>query len=996
MYSIYDNGIWSEPVKVQDDGTADFEPDICDAGDKVHITWTSREPGKGYTSETEYLKSMDVYTTTLDKATLTIGEIERLTDDEFYDSDPKGMYDEESGDYIVYYLKADVSEDFIKSMSPTTNESVIVYMLYDAKEGKWARDYYYDNEVESEEAEDFLVEYWGGQRFLASPIEDFEMNDPIIIDFDSVSYNNLGVYTYTVDEDNNIDTIEDRELFVQVYDFKDHGTYVPIRITKDNVADARPQLIRNGENTYLFWFRNNKDVRYINISDLIKNGVDADGKIKDDYELSVGAVYFTPSNGTDMNPTFGSYNAFVDKDDNMFITWLQPVVNEDGSSCQEIYASALITPVGEEDEYQNISWSEGVRLTNNGVFNDEVAFLTDSNGDLLTVSNQYSMDLKDEGSGISDVKLVATKYRTVGSLEIENIEYSNDAPQTGSKVTVSANVKNTGLKPAEGYTLKVYEKKNGITGNEVYSVVSEEQIAPSALDYVTFEWTMPESYENINDLSLYMEIQEAETEEIKSCSSESIEIKPVYNITDCSVEERGDEFYATYTLQNVGNTDAEGREDKVVIKFHDLYQENIDVKPYLEKQIGDLKINESKTFVEPLTIDAARFKHGYTNATVNVMDKDEKLLGDYESIMIVLEHPYDISVNGDKDITEIKLREGDSLPLDIGFSPSDFYVGTETNYEIKDSSVASVKDGVLKANRVGETEMTILITPSGGEKTVKVVVEKRKGSSGGGGGTTMNTVSFNTNGGNKMNPVKINRNSAIGEIDVPVKEGFSFDGWYLDKELTKKADLDAKITSDITLYAKWIEKEWKNPFKDVKSDDWFYESVRYANANGLFSGTSEDTFSPKENLTRAMLVTVLYRAEGEPQTDKTAQFKDVKKDSYYKNAVSWAQENGIISGMSKDEFAPDAKITREQIATIMYRYAIYKGIETVTLEENLGFKDSDDISQYAVPAMNWVAGQEIIKGYENGTVKPKNNATRAEATTIIRRFLERVKSIEKN
>ncbi|MEE1048875.1 MAG: hypothetical protein U0M60_15840, partial [Clostridia bacterium] len=298
MYSINDNGVWSEPVKVQDDGTADFEPDICDGGNKVHITWTSREPGLGYTSATEYLKSMDVYTTTLDKATLTIGEIERLTDDEFYDSDPKGMYDKNSGDYLVYYLKADVSEDFIKSMSPTTNESVIVYMLYDAKEGKWARDYYYDNEVESEEAEDILVEHWGGQRFLSSPIEDFGMNDPIIIDFDSVSYNNLGVYTFTVDEDNNVDTIEDRELFVQVYDFQKHATYVPIRITNDNITDARPQLVRNGENTYLFWLQNNKDVRYINISELIREGVNDDGTIKENYDVSVGAVFFTPSNGT--------------------------------------------------------------------------------------------------------------------------------------------------------------------------------------------------------------------------------------------------------------------------------------------------------------------------------------------------------------------------------------------------------------------------------------------------------------------------------------------------------------------------------------------------------------------------------------------------------------------------------------------------------------------------------------------------------------------------
>jgi hypothetical protein len=145
-----------------------------------------------------------------------------------------------------------------------------------------------------------------------------------------------------------------------------------------------------------------------------------------------------------------------------------------------------------------------------------------------------------------------------------------------------------------------------------------------------------------------------------------------------------------------------------------------------------------------------------------------------------------------------------------------------------------------------------------------------------------------------------------------------------------------------------------------------------------------------------MLVTVLYRAEGETKTDKTNKFKDVLKDAYYADAVSWAQENGIISGVSKDEFAPDRKITREQIATIMYRYAVYKGMETVTLEENLGFDDAGDISEYAVPAMNRMVGLGIMKGYEDNTVKPKNNATRAEATALMQRFLEKIKSIEKN
>ena len=154
MYSIYDRGTWSKPVTVQNDGTADFEPNLCDAGDKVLISWTSRAPETEYASETEFLTTLEVYTTTLDKDTLALGEIERLTEDSFYDSAPVGIYDDVSGDYVVYYLKSDVGEDFATSVSPTTNESVIVYMLYDAAEGKWARDYYYDNEVESEEAED--------------------------------------------------------------------------------------------------------------------------------------------------------------------------------------------------------------------------------------------------------------------------------------------------------------------------------------------------------------------------------------------------------------------------------------------------------------------------------------------------------------------------------------------------------------------------------------------------------------------------------------------------------------------------------------------------------------------------------------------------------------------------------------------------------------------------------------------------------------------------
>ena len=930
MYSIYDRGTWSEPVIVQNDGSADFEPNLCNAGDKVLISWTSRAPETDYASETEFLTTLEVYTTTLDKATLTLGKIERLTEDSFYDSTPVGIYDDASGDYAVYYLKSDVGDDFMTSVSPTTNESVIVYMLYDAAKGKWARDYYYDNEVESEEAEDFLVEYWGGQRFLASPIKDFAMNDPIIIDFNAISYNGLGVYTYTIDEDNNMDTDADRELFVQVYDFESHSTYVPVRITNDNITDARPQLVRNGDYTYLFWLQNNEDIRYINISNLIKNGVNNDGTIKDEYKLSVGAVSYVPSD-VNVKPTFGSYTAFVDKDGNLFIAWLQPVTNEDGSSCQEIYASARI-----DSDTDFTSWSEGVRLTESGAIHDEVALVVDSNGDLLTVSNQYTMDLADANYGVDNIKLVATKYKTVGSLKVTDVTYSEEAPQAGTTVSVNAKIKNVGLKNATGYTLNVYEMKNGTMGQKIYSVTSDTVITPSSYDDAVFEWTMPASFADVNDLSLYLEIQEAETAEIESFESESVQISPVYDIVNYAIEEQADGFYATYTIKNVGNTDAVG--DQVVIAFSDLYHTGEEVEPFLKAPIGMLKVNETKTFTEPLTIDEARFEFGYTNAYMEAQDKNGAALSDYETFMITVEHPYNISVNGDQELTQIKLKKGETLPLSIDYAPKNFYQGVQSGYDIKDTSVASVKDGVLVANQVGETEMTIMLIPCGGSKTVKVIVED-------GSATPSTPIAPST----PTSPSRPTGSNTETTQDTP----------------------------------------WENPFHDVSPSDWFYESVKFVNEKGLFSGTSENTFAPNDALTRAMLVTVLYRAEGEPKTTGGSKFADVPNDAYYTDAVAWAQANGIVNGVSETQFAPNVKITREQIAAILYRYAVYNGLEAVALKDNLLFKDAGDISEYARSAMNWIVGQQIICGYEDNTVKPQNNATRAEAAAMLQRYLEK-------
>ena len=271
------------------------------------------------------------------------------------------------------------------------------------------------------------------------------------------------------------------------------------------------------------------------------------------------------------------------------------------------------------------------------------------------------------------------------------------------------------------------------------------------------------------------------------------------------------------------------------------------------------------------------------------------------------------------------------------------------------------------------------------------------GGGGGGGGSSSGTftVNFDSNGGSDVDSVKAAKNETVKKPNDPTRDGFGFDGWYTDKELTEKYDFAQKVTKSFTLYAKWNEKkdetlEWNNPFGDVKSDDWFFDSVKYANENSLMSGTEKDEFDPNGSVTRAMLVTILWRAEGKPQVNLIMPFDDVAEGEYYAEAVRWAASEGIVKGYSATEFAPDDNILREQIAAIMHRYATFKGYD-MTVGENtniLSYADYADISEYAVSSLQYAVGSGLIKGKTDSTINPADNATRAETAEIIKRFIE--------
>lgn len=255
------------------------------------------------------------------------------------------------------------------------------------------------------------------------------------------------------------------------------------------------------------------------------------------------------------------------------------------------------------------------------------------------------------------------------------------------------------------------------------------------------------------------------------------------------------------------------------------------------------------------------------------------------------------------------------------------------------------------------------------------------------------TVNFNSNGGSTVAGVKIVSGNRLSKPADPVKDGYVFGGWYTDKRLTAAYNFSSAVTKSFTLYAKWTPKDetekWENPFVDVNENDWFYENVKYAVRNGLFNGVSATEFAPRKPLTRAMLVTVLWRAEGKPYVNYAVPFTDVRKDAYYFEALRWAASEGIVKGVSESEFAPERNITREQIAAIMFRYAEYKNTAPVgAWAIRLDYRDLSDISDWAVEAVMFCKLRNIMTGDNTGAFNPKNNASRAEAAAILNRFLE--------
>ncbi|MDR0905201.1 MAG: S-layer homology domain-containing protein [Oscillospiraceae bacterium] len=342
-------------------------------------------------------------------------------------------------------------------------------------------------------------------------------------------------------------------------------------------------------------------------------------------------------------------------------------------------------------------------------------------------------------------------------------------------------------------------------------------------------------------------------------------------------------------------------------------------------------------------------------------------------------------------------NSGDAVTVSLTGTPGTLNVGDKITLISNTDGTFAEQTGVM----LGGYKFTV---SQQGTALLATVTEAPNGNSnnggnggGGGGGEQSYTVKFDSNGGSTVYSRTVVAYGVVKKPADPTKAGAYFAGWFTDKALTQEYDFSSKVFKGFTLYAKWSESpatpnapdKGVFPFDDVKDGNWFYDDIVWAWENGLLTGTSATKFSPSLNTTRATLATLVYRLEGEPTVTGTNTFTDVLDDYWYTDAITWAETNGVVKGYSSTIFAPDKDITREELVTLLWRYAGSPVVGGGVLDAP--FSDADSVSDYAKAAFAWAISIGIVEGYDVGKLNPQNPAARAEVAALFHRFAEKVK-----
>ena len=376
---------------------------------------------------------------------------------------------------------------------------------------------------------------------------------------------------------------------------------------------------------------------------------------------------------------------------------------------------------------------------------------------------------------------------------------------------------------------------------------------------------------------------------------------------------------------------------------------------------------------------------------------------DSKELSITISAATSVSVTGvTLNKTSTELTVGQSETLTAAVEPSNA-TNKNVTWSSSAESVATVEDG--KVTAVGAGEATITVTTEDGNKTAQCAVTVRTPSSTGGGSSSPArytiTVPDDIEGGTvKASPTRASRGTTV-TLTVTPDEGYQLDRLTVRDADGDRIDLervsDSRFTFEMprskviveAVFTKIEPEPEPLPFADVPEGHWAYEAIRYVWENGLMAGTSAAAFGPDDSLTRGQLVTILWRAAGSPQVNYLMDFSDVDPAAWYGEAVRWASALRIAGGYGDGRFGPDDPVTREQLAVMLYQYAWNAGYDLtgggMALRE---FDDYDQISPWALEALDWAVNAGILSGTGDSTLAPQGQATRAQAAVMLTRLCE--------
>ena len=809
-YTIYnaDTETWTTPQNVwEGNTTADFSPTLCYCGDKILLAWASRpDTVDEDTPKAELLKKMEIWTAFFDCSTEQFESVTRITNDDSYDYYPQLVKEDISNKIYLYYLKngevTDINDgnDLITNVQTETNRAHLMYMLYDDPDGtgyRWLRDYYYDYElrpdITPEEKQEF-INAWHGQRFVDMSIniggDTPSIDNPNFSDYAITSsrivvanddekaglqqiydnynagiisqsefFNQIMYYTfihsktynvvaYSVEEDGNVDTKNDTEIYVKV---KSATTSYTVRVTNNDVPDTMPKILNMTDKTYLFWIQNEKAIKMTTIDELVDK---ANAEDHASSEIITGSVDIMTTDKIVKGDKISNFYPF-EGFDNIYIAW-QENSNEidyenfdpsaESSFKQDLYVSGLVK--SETNEGKEVkSWSNPVRFTNNGKVND-LPTAVDLHGKLVLVNNQYNLTSVDDGETyeITNSNLTAMLYKQQSSLKIRdvNCDLVETYDNGNKKYRVYIYLNNEGLFNAKGYNFN-----GNITydGNALTSISgdSEDHVIPggttriggysivSTLSNVTapiYVTLTPEQQKHLDKakVTLYVDEKSIVGSNTGVTSSKDLfDIKEEYQFVvdetenekqsygNLKVTQEGDTFTVEGVLLNTGNSDSLGNE-KIYVIDQDNWGVPIASSSYIDMKAGtqlQFAITIDKTVLDGVT-------NGVKDLVLYVANDDGKVFSTYEFATINAKVPYDFKVNGsDEDIT---IKVGESLELTSTYEPSERYKNAKVLYSSNNSEIATVLSNKLTGVATGSTVLTLTTKEFGGSKSINVTV----------------------------------------------------------------------------------------------------------------------------------------------------------------------------------------------------------------------------------------------------------------------------------